>query len=167
MKDQSFADFVDGQLPALLGYARALTGDDADAWDLVQEALVRVGTRWERVDRDGNPAGYVRTTLVRLNIDRHRRLRREDLRAVPPDRVVIETPNLEIEPWLLEALRSLPARQRTALVLRYVDDLDLQRIADAMGCSVGTVKSQLSRGRAVLRALAPEDSWAAGGAGDV
>ena len=65
------------QLPGLLGYARALSGNDHDAWDLVQECLVRIGVRWSRIDRDGNPAAYARTTLVRLNVDRMRRRGRE------------------------------------------------------------------------------------------
>lgn len=165
--DGTFEEFVDGQLPGLLGYARALTGHDADAWDLVQETLVRMGTRWARIDRGGNPAGYARTTLVRLNIDRHRRTRRETPSDAVPDRgVESEVPG--IDPWLLAALRSLPVRQRTALVLRYVDDLDLAGVAAAMGCSVGTVKSQVSRGLAVLRSVAPEgSSFATTGGTDV
>ena len=63
-----------------------------------------------------------------------------------------------IDPWMLAALRSLPPRQRTALVLRYVDDLDLRGIAAAMGCSVGTAKSHVSRGLAALRLRAPDGS---------
>ena len=52
----------------------------------------------------------------------------------------------ELDGWLIEALRTLPPRQRTSLALRFVEDLDLRAIAERMGCSEGTVKSQLSRG---------------------
>jgi RNA polymerase sigma-70 factor (sigma-E family) len=152
-----FEAFVDAQLPPLLGYARALSGNGHDAWDLVQECLVRMGARWSRIDRDGNPAAYARTTLVRLNIDRMRRGGRERLSEAVPD-CGAEDAVPGLDPWLLAALRSLPPRQRTALVLRYVDDLDHRGIAAAMGCSVGTAKSHVSRGLAVLRTRAPEGS---------
>ncbi len=158
MRQEEFASFVDAQLPGLLGYARALAGNQHDAWDLTQEALARVGARWPRLERDGNPAAYARTTLVRLNIDRHRRARRERLIEVVPDRVADEVEPAGIEPWLRDAIRALPVRQRTALVLRYVDDLDHRGIADAMGCTVGTAKSHVSRGLAALRARAPQGS---------
>lgn len=53
-----FAAFVEAELPRLLGYAHALTGNGHDAWDLTQEALSRVGARWPRIDADGNPGAY-------------------------------------------------------------------------------------------------------------
>jgi RNA polymerase sigma-70 factor (sigma-E family) len=168
VRDDEFAAFVDAQLPRLLGYARVLAGNDHDAWDLVQEALVRVGLRWSRIERHGNPVGYTRTTLVRLNVDRHRRVGRERLMSAVPD-----SPSYDdrpgIEPWLVAALSTLPVRQRTALVLRYVDDLDHAGIAEAMGCSVGTARSHVSRGLAALRSVAPEGSALATttGVGDV
>lgn len=166
MRDRSFEEFVDGQLPVLLGYARALTGNDADAWDLVQDALVRIGTRWRRIDHTHNPAAYARVTLARLNIDRHRRTRREALPGELPDVATVAELPTGIDPWLLAALRQLPVRQRTALVLRYVDDLDLRGVADAMGCSVGTVKSHVSRGLAQLRSAAPSDATVLATGGD-
>src|SRR5687767_1659886 len=106
-EDPEFVSFVDAQLPGLLGYARVLTGNDHDAWDLVQECLVRIGLKWSRIDREGNPVGYARTTLVRLNIDRMRRGGRERPVELVPDSTVDE-PVAGIEPWLLAALRSLP-----------------------------------------------------------
>jgi RNA polymerase sigma-70 factor (sigma-E family) len=140
---EDFAAFVEGQSPALLGFAHALTGNRHDAWDLLQETLVRVGERWRRIDQ---PAAYARTVMTRLNIDRIRRLRRELVGArtsepVPPDDLTGAA-----EAWLVDALATLTPRQRTALALRYVEDLDVRGIADRMGCSEGTVKSQLSRG---------------------
>ena len=66
MRDRGFAECVERELHGLLGYARVLTGDDHDAWDLTQEALVRVGMRWSRVHDGPNPVGYTRTTLARL-----------------------------------------------------------------------------------------------------
>ena len=60
---EDFAAFVDAQSPALLGFAHALTGNRHDAWDLLQETLVRVGERWRRIDE---PAAYARTVMTRL-----------------------------------------------------------------------------------------------------
>lgn len=156
--DDGFAVFVDAQLPRLLGYARVLTGNHHDAWDLTQETLVRMGVRWRKIDARGNPAAYARTTLVRLNIDRLRHAGRERSTRQPPDTAVTTPMPDGVDPWLAEAIASLPPRQRAALLLRYVDDLDLAGIAETMGCSVGTAKSHLSRGLARLRELAPPHS---------
>ncbi len=155
MRQREFEEFVDGELPRLLGYARALTGSDHDAWDLTQEALVRVARRWGRVRRDGNPGAYTRVTIARLNIDRHRRDRREVLVAGVPETADRAAPYDGIDPWLRDGLLALTPRQRTAVVLRYVDDLDLAGIADVMKCSTGTVKSHLSRGLDRLREHVP------------
>jgi RNA polymerase sigma-70 factor (sigma-E family) len=150
-----FDEFVAVELPRLLGLARALTGDEHDAWDLVQETLARVGTRWARLDHGYGTAAYARTVLVRLNIDRLRRLRREWPASRVTDRPVEPVFVDGVDPWLAEALGSLTPRQRTAVVLRFAEDLDLAAIADHMGCSVGTVKSHLSRGLDRLRQHAP------------
>lgn len=155
MADDDFADFAAAELPRLLRLARVLTGSEHDAWDLTQESLVRVGLRWSRIDRDGNPGGYARTILVRLNIDRLRRLRREfPLRAnhdrpAPP----VEAPG--VDPWLITAWTALSPHQRTAVSLRYLLDLDIEEIAGQMGCSPGTVRAHLSRGLQRLRDQSP------------
>ena len=151
----AFAEFVSAQSGPLLGLAHALTANPHDAWDLTQETLVRIGERWGRTRFD-EPAAYARTVMVRLNIDRIRRLRRElpllhRREEAAPVRVVGE-----LDGWLVEALATLTPRQRTSLALRYVEDLDVRTIAERMGCSEGTVKSQLSRGTERLREHARE-----------
>ena len=72
-----YAEFVAAETPMLLAFARVLTGSSHDAWDLVQDTLLRMRIHWARIDRGGNPTAYARTTMARLNIDRLRRLRRE------------------------------------------------------------------------------------------
>jgi RNA polymerase sigma-70 factor (sigma-E family) len=146
-----FEDFVAAQVRPLLGFAHALTADSHDAWDLTQETLARMGERWGRTSYDA-PAAYARTVMVRLNIDRVRRLRRELVRSTPDPEVAAPVADLDgVESWLVEALATLSPRQRTALALRHVEDLDVRGIAERMGCSEGTVKSQLSRGTERLR----------------
>ncbi|MFC7496834.1 MULTISPECIES: SigE family RNA polymerase sigma factor [unclassified Nocardioides] len=148
--DQDFGEFAATQTRPLLGFAHALTADPHDAWDLTQETLARMGERWGRVRFD-EPAAYARTVMVRLNIDRIRRLRRElPLPGGSCEEAPVEVVG-EVDGWLIDALATLSPRQRTALALRYVEDLDVRGIAERMGCSEGTVKSQLSRGTERLR----------------
>lgn len=148
----SFEEFAAAEMSRLLGLARILTGNDHDAWDLTQDCLIRVGSRWNHVDADRNPGAYARTTMVRLNLNRLRRLRREWLTSEPPEtRVAAQADAVGDAAWLDDVLRTLPARQRTAIALRYLQDLSVGQIAEAMGCSTGTVKSQLSRGLQRLR----------------
>ncbi|HCB05508.1 MAG TPA: SigE family RNA polymerase sigma factor, partial [Nocardioides bacterium] len=97
------------------------------------------------------PAAYARTVMVRLNIDRIRRLRRELPMAQRPEPVVPVQLVGELDGWLIDALATLSPRQRTAVALRYVEDLDVRAIAERMGCSEGTVRSQLSRATERLR----------------
>ena len=153
--DLDFADFVAAQTRPLLRLAHALTANPHDAWDLTQETLARLGERWGRTRFD-EPAAYARTVMVRLNIDRIRRLRRElPLFGGPAEEAPVEVVG-EADAWLVEALATLSPRQRTAIALRYVEDLDVRGIAARMGCSEGTVKSQLSRGTERLREHARE-----------
>jgi RNA polymerase sigma-70 factor (sigma-E family) len=147
----AFTAFVDAELPRLLGYAHVLTGNEHDAWDLTQEALARVGLRWSRIDAAGNPGAYARTILVRLNIDRLRRLRREHPLERLPEVAIEDRYAVDVAPWLVAGLAGLTPRQRTAVVLRFVDDLDMAGIATEMHCSLGTAKSHLSRGLQRLR----------------
>lgn len=147
--------FVAAELPRLLALARALSGNEHDAWDLAQESLVRVGVRWSRLEAGGNIGAYARTTVVRLNIDRLRRLRRELPTSVDIERGLDDVPAVSLDPWLQEALRRLSPRQRTAIVLRYGLDLEMTEIAELMKCSLGTCRSHLSRGLERLRQHSP------------
>jgi RNA polymerase sigma-70 factor (sigma-E family) len=152
---EGFADFAQAQAQPLLGLAHALTANPHDAWDLTQETLARIGERWGRTRFD-EPAAYARTVMVRLNIDRIRRLKRELPLLHRTEQAAPVAVVGELDGWLIEALKVLTPRQRTSLALRYVEDLDVRSIAQRMGCSEGTVKSQLSRGTERLREHARE-----------
>lgn len=150
--EPTFGGFVAADSRRLLVLAFALTGNTHDAWDLTQETLARMAEKWTQVRED--QGAYARTIMVRLNIDRLRRLKRELPFSHPPDQTVHVALAGEVDAWLIDGLASLSPRQRTALALRYVEDLDVARIADRMGCSVGTASSHLSRGTDRLRSHA-------------
>lgn len=148
--DADFREFVELRYPDLLRTAYLLTGSRDAAQDLVHEALLKVMRHWRRVDE---PMAYVRRAMVNERNSRWRRLGlRELLISVIPDRAAADaTEAVVVRDELLAALDRLPIRMRTVLVLRYWEDLSEATVAEAMGCSVGTVKSQSARGLARLR----------------
>jgi RNA polymerase sigma-70 factor (sigma-E family) len=140
-----------------------LTGNEASAEDLVQTALVRLWPRWSKVERDGGVDAYVRRILVSTYINGwRRRWRGEVPTAVMPDGPVQTDPHAatDLRIAVRHALAELPPRQRAVVVLRYFEDLTEVQTAQALGCAVGTVKSQTAKALARLRKhpwLAPGD----------
>jgi RNA polymerase sigma-70 factor (sigma-E family) len=153
--EEAFARFVTAALPGLLRFGHVLTGDPRQAEELVQSALVRCWFAWSRIERQDQPTAYVRRCMVNANTTWWRRFgRREVSVAEHVDRSEAMPPLAyedRAEVW--HALSQLGARQRAVLVLRYYEQLSEAEIADALGCSVGTVKSQASRGLDRLRDL--------------
>jgi RNA polymerase sigma-70 factor (sigma-E family) len=149
-----FDAFVAARLGALYRYALVLTRDRARAEDLVHDALVRTAAAWWRVRSQDNPEGYVRTVMVRLLVNAHRRPLREDPVGDLPERSVVDPGFAAVDAAdeVERRLRELPDRMRAVLVLRYVDGLTEAQIAQRLGISAGTVKSQASRALARLRA---------------
>jgi RNA polymerase sigma-70 factor (sigma-E family) len=149
--DVDFAEFVRGALPGLLRYGHALTGNPHDAADLVQSVLEKVGSRWLRGRAVcDEPLAYVRKAMANAHVSQWRRTRRENLVAEFPDNAVEQFDRLDNEP-LWQALRGLPPRQRAVIVLRYYEGLSEAEIAETLGVSKGTVKSQASKALATLR----------------
>lgn len=143
-----FERFVNDSSDSLLRAAYLIVWDMPEAEDLVQETMFKVAKRWPRVRRMERPIAYARRILVNLALDgSDRRSRRQgELTGEKlPGRA--EDPNaFEARDELLTALAELPPRQRAVLVLRYFLDLPEADVADALKCSVGTVKSSASRG---------------------
>ena len=129
--------------------AHLLTGVDAVAEDLAQEAFAGVQRRWASVD---NPPAYLRTTLVNTCRSWLRSRGREQRRVRLVTARADEAQALGADE-LLDAVDALPFRQRAVLVLRYYGDLSEQEIADALGCRPGTVKSLASRALDQLRTV--------------
>ena len=152
----SFDDFARARMHELLRFAHVLTGDPHRAADLVQDALERTLLSWDRVIRKDDPEAYVRRAIVNRHVSVWRRLRREALVPDAPERPYDGERAFDTELWA--ALATLPPRQRAVLVLRYYEDLTEADTAAALGCSVGTVKSQTWRALARLRARATTDT---------
>ncbi len=150
--ESTFEAFAAARIGALLGFGLRLTGDRHQAEDLVQEALVRTGLHWRSVRRKDRPEVYVQTVMTRLHVDNWRRTRLEDLTGVdaePAQTAVDHDASLDLQ----RALAELAPRQRAVLVLRYYADYTEAQTAEALGCSIGTVKSQASDALRRLRSV--------------
>jgi RNA polymerase sigma-70 factor (sigma-E family) len=135
--------------------AYLLTGDHAVAEDLVQDAFVRLAGRLAHLRDQGAFEAYLRRTVVNLSYShfRHRRVERAhlDRQAESSERGIEPASTFDARDALWGALGTLSDRQRAAIVLRYYEDLPDARIAEVLGCRVGTVKSLVSRGLDALR----------------
>lgn len=153
-RDAEFSRFVATRSPELLRLAYLLSADASGAEDILQTALVRAYLRWDRIAT--NPEAYVRRIVATTVIDEHRRpfRRRETALAELPDAPAWSEPYSQVDAKdaLRQALRSLPSRQRAAVVLRHWAGMEPAQVAEVLGCSVGTVRSQTARGLAKLRA---------------
>ena len=154
---------------ALLATAVLLTGSRAAGEDLLQAALERLMRHWSRVH--GDKEGYLRRILYHLAVDqwRWRKRRPEVLVEVEPPGQSDGTDALHLRQALIRALATLPPKQRAVLVLRYWEQFSEAEAAEALGCSVGAVKSNTSRGLSRLREItatwAVEDAPAWSGVG--
>lgn len=143
---------------SLVRLAVLLVDDDGSAEDLVQDAFARLHRRWGRLRDEDAAYGYLRTAVVNGSHSRLRRLRTARRYVAPHD---AHLPSPEGDAIVREehadvrsALRTLPARQREVLVLRYYASFSEAEIADTLGISRGAVKSHASRGlAAVTRSL--------------
>jgi len=157
--DQAVTRLFASQYRPLVRLAALLVHDDGVAEELVQDVFVALHQRWARLRDPDKAVAYLRQSVVnrarsalrhRTVVDRF--LRRQGPPATAPG-ADIGALDAETQAEVLAAVRSLPARQREALVLRYYGDLSEAEIAETMGVSPGAVKSHTSRGLATLRRL--------------
>lgn len=153
LDEASFTEWAAGAQRRLLRAACLLTGDRAHAEDLVQEALVKVALRWERLE-SGNPTAYARTIIVRDHISWWRRRRELPTDSLGDLGTVSSDPELALV--VRRALARLTAKQRAVIVLRHLEDLSVEDTAAILRVSKGTVKSQNAAALARLRDGAPE-----------
>lgn len=146
-----FSEFVAARGPALQRTAFLLTGDWGRAEDLLQTVLVKTLRHWPRVSA-GSPEAYVRAALARTAVSSWRRRWHGEIPAAAlPEGTSDGWSEVDRRRVIFEALRQLPARQRAVIVLRFYEDLTEVAVANALGVSVGTVKSQTAKALARLR----------------
>ena len=161
---EGFREFVAARSDALFRSAWMLTGDSATAEDLLQTALAKTWPHWRRVAQ-GNPDAYVRKVMLRTHLSWRARLwNREKPTA---DMAEVETRSedhpssdherVDDQIRLAASLAQLPTRQRQTVVLRYFEDLSVETVAEVMGSTTGTVKSQSAKGLMKLRAALSVD----------
>lgn len=148
-----FDDFARSRQAHLRRTAHLLCGDWHLAEDLTQTALAKLYAVWRRVRQLESPDGYARRVLYRTFIDETRRRRWWERLGAQEEDVVAPVSDPDLRLTLLDALRQLPPRGRAVLVLRFWEDQSVEATAAALGCSVGTVKSQTSRGLGTLRRI--------------
>lgn len=157
-REEDFEDWVRASSVRFRRLAYLLTGNLHQAEDLLQSAYAKVLPRWHKISTYDSPEAYMHRVMVNLRTSWWRRSRNREW----------STDEMPETPWragtpsegdavvesqvLLAALRGLPERQRAAVVLRYWCDLSEAAAAEILKCSVGTVKSNASRGLAHLRA---------------
>jgi RNA polymerase sigma-70 factor (ECF subfamily) len=161
-KRESFERYAEEAYPAILGTSFRLTRSKDEAEDLAQEAIVRAYEAFDRFDGTNFKAWMLRI-VTNLYINRYRRTQRgphmnsldEEGVMEPtaddvtiPDRILFdEALGAEVE----NAMAKVPADFRMAVILSDIEGLSYQEIADITGVPIGTVRSRLARGRAMLR----------------
>ncbi|MEU4513663.1 SigE family RNA polymerase sigma factor [Nonomuraea wenchangensis] len=156
-RDAAFTAFLDAHQRPLLRLCYLLTGEVHLAEDLLQSVLVRMLARWPKLRHIDHLDAYARKALVNQYISwRRRRRSGEVLSAELPERAHSSEDSAVLRIVLRQALMRLTPKQRAVLVLRFYEDRTEREVADLLGCSVGTVKSQAHHALARLRALAPE-----------
>jgi RNA polymerase sigma-70 factor (sigma-E family) len=164
--ERQFEDIVRRSASRLRRTAFLLVGNWTDAEDLVQSTLVRAVRYKERICEVEAPAGYLKQILIRTCID-ERRKRRVTEHATDDLPDTMAPDDSQDEKWAVRsALAKVPRSQREILILRFYADLSVAETAAALGCSIGNVKSQTSRGldalaRSLERASRDEAAWIA------
>ena len=142
--------------------AYRLSGNDDDAQDLVQEALIRVRRGLERYE-PGSLEGWLARIVTNVFLDEVRRKRRRPTLSLPEDPGWVLPPSpaadevsMGLSDDIQAALATLPEEFRVPVVLCDVADQSYEQIAQALGVPLGTVRSRIHRGRRMLRSLLTE-----------
>jgi RNA polymerase sigma-70 factor (sigma-E family) len=151
--DAAFREYIQSRGTALLRIAMMLTGNRADAEDLVQAALANTYLAWDNIKDHAALDAYVRRAMINTHISWWRRRKLEEFPTdeLPDQAVADHARDSDLAEVVRRALDRLPARMRAAVMLRYFEDMTEPEIATLLGVSLGTVKSTVSRAVAKLR----------------
>jgi RNA polymerase sigma-70 factor (sigma-E family) len=155
--EREYTEYVTARLAALRRLAFVLCGDAHRADDLVQQTITVLFVRWPKIRTVAHLDRYVRSMLVNTFID-ERRLAWAKVRLFrqSPEQAAPVDHGVEERTVVRAALAEVPRRQQAVLVLRFIYDLPVAEVAEILGCSEGTVKSQTSHGLTTLRRLLGE-----------
>jgi RNA polymerase sigma-70 factor, ECF subfamily len=153
VEDRRLREVYAAAYPRLVGQLVGVTGDPAEAEDVVMEAFARAASRLREFAELDNPEAWLRTVAVNLARSRFRRMLRRThlLPRLVESEAYADLPEDRLA--LMAALRRLPAAQREAVALHHLADLPVAEVALTLGVPVGTVKARLARGRAALAVL--------------
>ncbi|WP_246004737.1 SigE family RNA polymerase sigma factor [Nocardioides marmorisolisilvae] len=149
-----FESWMAARQHKLLRTAYLLTGDVHTAEDLTQTTLAKVYLAWDRVSAAQSVDAYARKIMVNEHTSMWRRLwrHRETVTDTSTHDVPVAANEYDgVGAALWDAVTALPERQRAVVVLRYYEQLSEKEAAEALGVSLGTVKSQASRALDTLR----------------
>jgi RNA polymerase sigma-70 factor (ECF subfamily) len=154
--DRRLREVYAAAYPRLVGQLTGVTGDPAEAEDVVMEAFARAAARPREFEELDNPEAWLRTVAVNLARSRWRRLLRRShlLPQLVESEAYADLPDDRIS--LMAALRALPTAQREAIALHHLAGLPVAEVALTLGVPEGTVKARLARGRAALATLLSE-----------
>jgi RNA polymerase sigma-70 factor (sigma-E family) len=163
--DAEFTEFAAAGFHRLRRAAFLLTGNELQAEDAAQAALVKTYAAWRRVRRH-DPYAYARKVMVNHLKDQWRRPMREDAHDMLPERPGPRdlAGDVTDQRWLMAALAGLAARERAVVVMRHFFDLSEKDVAAELGIAVGTVKSLNARALAKLRVTLDSPDLAENGA---
>src|SRR4051794_5440011 len=153
--DSEFVAYYHARAALLRNTAYLLCGDWHLAEDLTQVTFTKLYRAWPRIERHDTIDQYARQVLLRTFLDERRRPWRRE-KPTPPEDAVLdvtapEVRGMEDREMLRNALQQVPGRRRAVLILRFWADLPVEQVAELLGCSIGPVKSQTSRGLTDLR----------------
>ncbi|MFU8870421.1 SigE family RNA polymerase sigma factor [Micromonospora sp. SL4-19] len=156
--ERDFVSFVEARSHVLFRTALTLTGDRHQAEDLLQMVLAKALRRWKHIH--GSPEAYLRKAMYRQQVSWWRRAghgRELSTDRIPDNRAVPDpTARLDLHLALQDSLRRLAPKHRAVLVLRYLEDVPDNEIAQLLGCKPATVRSQIARALSRLRTLCPD-----------
>jgi RNA polymerase sigma-70 factor (sigma-E family) len=149
----TFDEWATARVPALLRFGYLLTGSRDEADDAVQTALAQALASWDRVSRAGDPERYVRRMIANAHVSGWRAFgrRMSPVAEVRGEQGVDLSESITRHDAVWQVCRSLPERQRAAVVLRFYEDLDYPEIAATLECAEATVRSYVHRALAALR----------------